>query len=269
MEIKVNEVVIPERIEFNYEELKQELTEKVSFYTSLVYTDDQIKDAKVDRANLNKLKKALNDERIRREKEYMKPFNDFKLKIKEIIEIIDKPVGIIDKQVKSYEEKCKQEKYIEIQKIFETVGFQKFVTLDMIFENRWQNNSVSLKKIEEEMKQKMFGIGSDITTLSKLPEFGFEATEIYKRTLDINLALKEGQRLAEIQAAKAKRIEELEKQAKKEVTEEVIPTTPVENADKTNEQVKQWVRFSALISKDDALALKEFFNSRNIEFCQI
>ena len=29
---------------------------------------------------------------------------------------------------------------------------------------------------------------------------------------------------------------------------------------------KQWISFSALLSTEDALALKDFFNSRNIEF---
>ena len=54
MELRVNEVTIPEKISFNYEELKAELTEKVAFYETLVYTDDQVKDAKADRATLNK-----------------------------------------------------------------------------------------------------------------------------------------------------------------------------------------------------------------------
>lgn len=40
MELRVNEVAIPEKIDFNYEELKAELTSKVSFYETLVYTDD-------------------------------------------------------------------------------------------------------------------------------------------------------------------------------------------------------------------------------------
>ena len=44
MELRVNEVQLPEQILFNYEELKQELTEKVSHYETLVYTD--IKEAK-------------------------------------------------------------------------------------------------------------------------------------------------------------------------------------------------------------------------------
>ena len=35
MELRVNEVAIPEKIDFNYEELKAELTSKVSFYGRL------------------------------------------------------------------------------------------------------------------------------------------------------------------------------------------------------------------------------------------
>ena len=67
MELKVNEVQIPDAISFNYDELKQELAEKVSMYETMVYTEEQIKEAKADKASLNKLKKALNDERIKRE----------------------------------------------------------------------------------------------------------------------------------------------------------------------------------------------------------
>ena len=148
MELRVNEVAIPEKIDFNYEELKAELTSKVSFYETLVYTDDQIKDAKADKANLNKLKRALNDERIRREKEYMQPFNVFKAQINEIIGIIDKPIAVIDEQVKAFDEKRKAEKQKAIEELFATIGFQNFVTLEKIWDPKWLNASVSMKSIE-------------------------------------------------------------------------------------------------------------------------
>lgn len=261
MELKVNEVTLPEQITFNYEELKQELTEKVSMYEALVYTDENIKDAKNDRANLNKLKKALNDERIRREKEYMQPFNDFKSKINEIIGIIDKPVAVIDKQVKEFEEKQKQEKRKDINELFATIGFQPFVTLEMIFDEKWLNTSVSLKKIEEQMKEMMFSIGKDISTLSNLPEFSFEATEVYKSSLDINRAINEAQRMAQIARAKAEREEAMRKaEAVTEVGEAIVPV---------KEPVKEWVSFKCLLTEEDAQALGEFFRSRNIQFEQI
>lgn len=53
----------------------------------------------------------MNDEQILRKKEYMQPFNAFKAQINEIIGIIDKPVAVIDAQIKEYEEKQKKEKW--------------------------------------------------------------------------------------------------------------------------------------------------------------
>ena len=282
MELRVNEVVIPEKISFNYEELKAELTEKVAFYETLVYTDDQVKDAKADRATLNKLKKTLNDERIRREKEYMQPFNEFKAQVNEIIGIIDKPIAVIDKRVKEFEDQKKANKQNAIEELFATIGFQNFVTLEKIWDPKWLNASVSMKSIEEQMRSRMYQIGDDVLTLHNLPEFGFEATEVYKQTLDINKAIKEAQRMAEIAKAKAeaaakkKAAEESrkaeEERKAKEIKEEqtvpheqaVTPQEPVQSADSTQERMV--VRFEVLLTTEDAYALKEFFKSRSIEF---
>lgn len=287
MELRVNEVAIPEKISFNYEELKAELTEKVAFYETLVYTDDQVKDAKADRATLNKLKKTLNDERIRREKEYMQPFNEFKAQVNEIIEIIDKPIAVIDKQVKEFEDQKKAKKQKDIEELFAGMGFQSFVTLEKIWDPKWLNASTSMKSIEEQMRSRMYQIGDDVLTLHNLPEFGFEATEVYKQTLDINKAIKEAQRMAEIAKAKAeaeakkKAAEEArkaeEERKAKEIKEEqtviapaepneqaVTPSEPVQSADSTPERML--VRFEVLLTTEDAYALKEFFKSRNIEF---
>ena len=144
MELKVNEYQLPEQILFNYEELKAELTEKVQHYETLVYTDDQIKEAKADRATLNKLKKALSDERIRREREYMQPFNEFKSRINEIISIIDKPVAVIDKQIKEYEDTKKQEKLEEIKKLWSEMEAPDGMTLDKVFNDRMLNSSFNI-----------------------------------------------------------------------------------------------------------------------------
>lgn len=282
MELRVNEVTIPEKISFNYEELKAELTEKVAFYETLVYTDDQVKDAKADRATLNKLKKTLNDERIRREKEYMQPFNEFKAQVNEIIGIIDKPIAVIDKQVKEFEDQKKANKQNAIEELFATIGFQNFVTLEKIWDPKWLNASVSMKSIEEQMRSRMYQIGDDVLTLHNLPEFGFEATEVYKQTLDINKAIKEAQRMAEITKAKAeaaakkKAAEEARKAEEERKAEEikeeqtvpheqaVTPQEPVQSADSTQERMV--VRFEVLLTTEDAYALKEFFKSRSIEF---
>ena len=296
MELKVKEVSIPKNITFNYEELKQELTDKVSMYESLVYTDENIKEAKADRANLNKLKKALNDERIRREKEYMQPFNDFKSKINEIISIIDKPVQLIDKQIKTYDEKLKADKENEIMEYWKSEvdadHIPNGMTIDAIFDTKWLNASVSMKVVKEAINTAVDKFKTDMETLSNLPEFGFEAQQVYINTLDINKALAEGQRMAKIAKAKAEK-ERLEKEkaeeekrvkaeAEAKKQEEFIPPVVDEEFDSkafstnnnTEDSVeeaatKEWVSFKCLLSIEDAQALGEFLKNRNIKFEQI
>lgn len=274
MELKVNEVTIPDVIQFNYDELKQELTEKVSMYETMVYTDDQIKQAKADKASLNKLKKALNDERIRREKEYLQPFNEFKLKINEIISIIDKPVAVIDKQVKEYEEKCKEDKRQTILEYFDTrkPSFPEWLTIEQIFDDRWLNASTSMKSIKDNIDEWINRINGELTTLESLPQFSFEATEEYKRTLDINKAIAEGKRLADIQKRKEEQERlKAEQEAEKHPQEapqtklEEHMTPPVEEQKQVKENA-QWISFSAYLTVPQALELKKFFNSRNIDF---
>ena len=283
MELNVKEVVLPKKIDWNYEELKAEITEKAKIYETMVYTDDQIKLAKSDKAKLNHLKKALNDERIAREREYMKPFNEFKTQINEIISIIDKPVSIIDKQVKEYDQIKKQEKAKKCLELFEELN-QDYNWLDYnkISNPKWTNATFTLNKVQEEIEEKLKKIANDLNTLSSLEAFSFEAIEEYKISLDVGKAIAEGQRLvaiqkrkeeqerakaeAEVKAEEERRIAEQE-QAKEEAKEEVKEGQEAERSCKEPEPANtQWVSFSARLTIDQAKELKEFFDNRNIEF---
>ena len=218
MELRVEPVTFPEVIQFNYEELKAEITSKVEMYKNLVYTgSDQIKDAKADRAALNKLIKAMSDERIRIKKDCLKPYDEFERKIRELTDIVNEPVQLIDKQIKEYEQTLKEEKRKEIEALFETIGFQAFVKLEIIWDEKWLNASVSMKSIEEKMRTRLNEISTAVFTLNKLPEFGFEALELYKETLDLPKAIEKAQHMSEI--AKKKAQYEAEEKARREAEE--------------------------------------------------
>ena len=287
MELRVEPVTFPEVIQFNYEELKAEITSKVEMYKNLVYTgSDQIKDAKADRAALNKLIKAMSDERIRIKKDCLKPYDEFERKIRELTDIVNEPVQLIDKQIKEYEQTLKEEKRKEIEALFETIGFQAFVKLEMIWDVKWLNASVSMKSIEDAMRARLNEISTAVFTLNKLPEFGFEALELYKETLDLPKAIEKAQHMSEI--AKKKAQYEAEEKARREAEEARAKQIAQEQASQQLEQPaeqmvmdlvpqeapaqqelepsKEWIRFAALLTTEDALALKEFFPSRNIEF---
>ena len=93
----------------------------------------------------------------------------------------------------------------------------------------------------------------DTATLKlRMPSYSFEATEVYKQTLDLNKALAEGEKMAEIQSQK--RQEALEK-AQEQVAEDSEPKYPL--------------RFACELTIAQAKALKAFCEANGIELKQI
>lgn len=288
MELKVKAPTFPEVIEFNFDELKQEITERASTYVNLVYSDEQIQDAKKDRATLNKFVKALSDERIKIKKECMKPYEDFEAKIKELDKIVNAAISNIDSQVKGYEEKKKQEKLDEITNFFNSTNHPEWLHISQIMNEKWLNASVSMKAVIGEMDSRLEQVASDLVTLANLPEFGFEATEVYKSTLDLARAINEGQRLADMakRKAEAERLKaereaeqaRLAAEAEAQKQEETITAHVNVNVQTPDGKeypmgtvdveipAKQWVSFKALLTVDQAKELKRFFDDRCIEF---
>lgn len=270
-------------IQWNQEEVKAWVAARVQDYKNIAYTEDQVKDMKKDRADLNKLRTAFESERKRLKKVCMEPYNLFEQQVKEVVALIDEPIQLIDSQLYELEERRKQQKKKDIEALFDTIGFRTFVTLDNIFDQKWLNASVSLGKIEEQMKSIMYKIGTDVATIGNLPEFSFEAMEVYKKTLDLNKAILEGQRLAEIQKRKQqyeeeqKRIAEekarQEEQEQSVLAEVVEETAPVEEkVDASPEPVRpDLVRmdFRVWCTKEQLMDLREYLIAHQIKFGRV
>lgn len=269
MELKVKSFTIPEVIEFNYEELKKEIAERTEKYVNLVYTEEQIREAKKDVAMLRKFTKVLSDERIRVKKECMKAVEPFEAKVKELCGIVDASINNIDKQIKESEEKKKHEKYNEIREYFETLDKPEWLTLLQIFDEKWLNASTSMKSIQESVFSRIEKTKAELDIIAKLPEFSFEAMMVYKDTLDMSKAIQETHRLSELQKKKEEAqaamvncgIASNEVEAK-----EALDSAVQQFHDSVLTKTKTWISFKAHLSVEDAEALREFFKGRNIEY---
>ena len=272
MELKMNDVQFPKVIEFNFAELKQEITEKAELYKNMVYTDETIKEAKADKATLNKFITALEDKRKEVKKQCLQPYEDFEKQIKELVAIVDEPVQLINEQVKAYEDKKKADKLEKIKEFWESTEHFDWLTCNKIFDQKWLNATTSMKKVQEAITERLKQICSDMDTLNSLPEFAFEAVEEYKQSLDVNRAIAEGQRLADIQRRKqeteaAKAAETEAQQAAQPdpvVTDEKTPPQPAES--QQPEAAASWIRFEACMTVEQAMKLKQFFETEGIRF---
>jgi septum formation inhibitor MinC len=270
LELNLEPIQAPSEIKFNYEELKTQLENMTAEYRGLVFTESQLPEAKKDRAALNRMKKALNDARIQTQREYMAPFDEFKGRIDDLIRLVDEPVKEIDAQIKGFEEAAKEEKKEEIRKLFTETGFQGFVTLEMIWNEKWLNKSYSLKQISEEMTQLVNKIGTEVYTIHSLEAFSFEAMEVYKETLDLSRAIAEGQRLADIQkrkeeeaerrAEEARAKEEAERARREEAQAAAEAPEETESEPRTPIQPDHWQEKSVTIRITARYEQKDFLN---------
>lgn len=193
-------------IEWNFDELKQELTKKANDYMNLVYSDDQMKEAKKDRAQLRKFVAALEGKRKEIKDTVMQPYYDFEAKEKELVSIINEAIENIDIQVKGYEDALRQDKLKKVQEIYkECIGdLDRVVPFEKIFKDSWLNVSTTLKSVREEITSLYQKIDSDLKIINaETGHFVFEMKEEYLKNYDLSAAMAKKQELMDNEKKKA------------------------------------------------------------------
>lgn len=264
---------------FNYEELHTALEMKLADYKDRIYDETMIAEAKSDTANLNKLKKTLSDERISRKKDYMKPFEKFEEQIKELCGMIDEATSGIKAQLDEYEQKRIEEKRTAIRELFSEIAAEydclDFITLEKVYNQKWENKTATDKTIATEITAVFDKAVKDLEIISKMPNYSFEAKEAYKASLDLNKALAEGERIAQVQEAKrqeALRKAQEEIEARKHIEElNQLPKVETEVTSKYLPEAEPTfeVAFKVRITKQQARELADFCTAHGIELQRI
>lgn len=256
MELLIKDLVEVKPIEFNYEELKQELTANLGRYESMIYSEDNIKSAKEDRANLNKLSKALDERRKEIKKDFMKPYTEFEEKIKDLITLVDKTSKKVDSQVKFYEDKTKQEKKDIIKAIYdENIGeLKKLVSFEKLFKDKWLNVSESLSKVSQELMEEIERIKQEYGTLQKVIA-GDPSEEQLKMFFFSILSLERTLAQKEIVEAERQKLKEIEA-SNRQVT-------------KTADNELKELKFRVLATNKQLKLLSEFLINNNIKYGRV
>lgn len=207
-------------IEWNFDELKTEIQGliKERAYDTIAYSDAQIKEAKADRAKLNKLSNALDSERKRIKVECMKPYTEFEKQMKELIGIIGAATENIDSQIKGYEEQQREEKKAKVRELYEEIvpaELRDFLPFEVVLVDKYLNASTTMKAVREGITAITERTKADLDVISNLPEYVFETTQRYKKTLNITHCLAYANELRE-EAEKKRIFEEQRRQAEAE-----------------------------------------------------
>lgn len=157
-------------IEFNYDVLYDAINAKMERYRNLVIEESDIPDAKTDRAELNKLAKSIDDERIKIKKKYLEPYDKFEARLKELTAMIKKPCDEIDAKIKEHESKLKQAKREEIEYAYlaEAADMAAIIPLERIFDKSWDTVACKMPSIILQIKSKLAIIKTEIASIQSM-----------------------------------------------------------------------------------------------------
>ena len=208
----------------NAKAILETVKKQLAGYSVDNYSEDNIADAKRDKAELNAAAKKLNDKRIELEREFMKPFNEFKDTVGETCGLIKTASAQIDALVKAVDDREKAAKKQLIVDAWNALGFS-LVPIEKVWNTAWLNKGAKVKDIVDEMKAIIDKINQDILVLDRINEP--EAKAHYLNTLSLDAALAEVDRIMQnrqrIAAAEQARKEAAEARLRlSEVQKEIV-----------------------------------------------
>lgn len=256
----------PGQLATNARAILETVKKQLESYKAENYSEANIADAKKDKAELNAASKKLNDRRIELEREYMKPFEEFKGLIAETCAEIKTASGQIDAIVKEVEQREKDEKRAAIETFWKAQACDLF-KLSQVFKDSWLNKGTKLKDVESEITERIAKVKSDLVILDRINEP--DAKAYYLDTLDLDRALGEADRIKANRARIAKMAETVPVPV--ETFEDPAPVEePVVvsfEANRPKEQPELLERtFRVRCTMEALVALSQYLNSNGIQF---
>lgn len=240
----------------NLDEVQDNIDALLAAYTGRVYTPDEIKGAKADRAQVNKWDKQLADAATAIKKHYLERVDPVLDRIAAMRRQVKEVSAAIDRQVKAVEESEREDKRCALEGIYrEAAGedLAPLVPFSRLLESRWLNKTVSLEAAGRELRKAVATRREELRIIRTTCGDDAEACIAeYTRDLSLNDALNECQRRKDARAALAQA--EAAREARQRLERSapiVIPPTEEERRVRT--EAAAAAQAGAFITKDGRL----------------
>lgn len=266
-------------LEANFEECKAALQERMEPYATLVVTEDGIKSAKGDLAEIRKIRGNIDDARKTVKKIYSAPLAEFEGKCKELTGLCDAAIDNLDGQVKAFQAQQQQEKIEHIRAYFNSrVGeMVTFLRWEDVYNERWKNATYKIETATEEIDAALEKCRQDVGSLLSLHSpYEGALFDHYRQTHDLGACLQKAQELQEMEeraqqerkareAAKQRAATPAAPQAARRVAKSYQPAS--EGTSPPPAEPKVYViDFRVYITENYLDELKQFFQERGIRY---
>lgn len=191
-ELSLNIKQNPGVIELNFDEIEKALDEKLAEYKGAVFTEESKTYARKEVASLRKFKEKFETVRKNVKREWMKPYDDFEKRMKQLTAKIDEPINLINSQVEAFERKRKEERRSRIREIYqELIGdMEAYCELGRIYDLKWENATTTEKTIRESISSSVESARMAVNTISGMQSEAVEkALDIFRESMDMAKAV--------------------------------------------------------------------------------
>ncbi len=177
----------------NFEQVKAAIQERLERYDGAEFTEESKAFAKKEVASLRSEKKTFQDNLRTEKKKYMEPWDKFEAQAKELIALYDTPIDLINGQVQEFERKRIEEKKQLVSQLYTDFipeDLREYLPLDRIYNPKWENATMTKKKIGEELSALCESTRGAVDTIKGMVSEAVEkALEMYKRDLSLSNAV--------------------------------------------------------------------------------
>lgn len=246
------------QIEDNINDVKEYALKLSEYYNIKEFDEETLKDAKTERAEVNKFKDKVGAFRKEITNKFNEPLEKFTTTAKETEKILKETYDTINSQIKAYEEKKKAEKEEEVKSYFNELCEAE----EIDFVNYEQSNinvtlSATMKSLKEQAKKFVDKIVDDINLINST-QFVDEIMIEYKKCLNVSRAITEvNNRHAELEKVKKQKEEQVEQKLNDKEMLNRIDNLSAPKVEKPSEEVFE-MTFKVRGTKEQLKAVKEF-----------
>lgn len=241
------------KLKYDLKPLQDQVNAIKEQYKNWVVVEDDLKAAKDIVASINKVAKAISDERIIVVREIKEPITQFENEIKLMTTDLKELSESIKSQIETYEESRKKLKKQEI------LALPEFDSEYMIFDEKWLNKTYDLKDIKEDIKCQEMSFSKNKSILLSVIGDKIEVSKYVnelKKTLDLESVIE-----------LYKNDMQVREKTLKEVSVNTVESNEVEPQATFNASGIKYMRSLKInATKEQMVILKEFLEKYQIEY---
>ncbi len=248
----------------NFKQLKNQAKSIKDYYSRIIFTEENMKEAKEEKATINKLVDKVKRYRIDTVKDFKKPIEEFEEDAKATEKLLNETSSFIQDQTNAYESSLKKEKQDQLSEYFNE--YAESLKIDFI--NLEQANinvtlTASLKSLKEQVKSFVDDVEQGIKLINSQQQNNDRMLVRFKQTLNAPQSI-----ITVINEIKAEEETKSAREEAEKANQAILKSQPIKEEPKPLEEPKEviTITFKVVGTKEQLIDLREFMKVRGIKY---